>query len=224
MFPLANTLCITKYRFGSRIPYRWGILAPLLLSTPLVAHAGDGFLGIDHELSLDQSGIWARKYQIGLEYGVLAAEVVGSLWLGNNDELGHTLWQTVDASIVSSVAAELLKIGFSRARPNQGNNPNAWFKGSCCESFPSGEVTLQASFVTPFIANYAHDNPWMWSLELLPAYDAIARLKSQAHWQTDVIAGWLLGSGAGYWATTRSIPISVQLLPGGLSVGFHTRF
>jgi hypothetical protein len=64
----------------------------------------------------------------------------------------------------------------------------------------------------------------VWALEILPVYDAIARLKSQAHWQTDVIAGWALGTGVGYWATTRAVPLSVQILPGGLSVGFAKRF
>jgi undecaprenyl-diphosphatase len=203
---------------------RPGLLLLVLLSFSLPVMAGDGFLGIDHEFSLDQRGVWARKYQTGLEFGVLATEIGGALWLGNDDELGHTLWQAVDSTAVSSLAAEALKLSFSRARPNQGNNPNQWFKGRCCDSFPSGEVTLQASFVTPFIANYARDYPWVWSLELLPAYDAIARLKSQEHWQTDVIAGWVLGTAVGYWATTRNTPLSVQILPGGLSVGYYKRF
>ena len=85
-------------------------------------------------------------------------------------------------------------------------------------------MTLQASFVTPFIINYAKDHPWVWALELLPVYDSIARLKSQAHWQTDVIAGGILGTAIGYWATTRAVPLSVQVLPDGLSVGFNKRF
>jgi undecaprenyl-diphosphatase len=203
---------------------RAGVLLLALLSFSLTAVAGDGFLGIDHEIALDQRGIWARKYQTGLEFGVLATAIGGSLLLGNDDELGHTLWQTVDSTAISSLAAEALKLSFSRARPNQGNDPNRWFKGRCCDSFPSGEVTLQASFVTPFIANYARDYPWVWSLELLPAYDSIARLKSQEHWQTDVIAGWVLGTAVGYWATTRSTPLSVQILPRGLSVGYYKRF
>jgi undecaprenyl-diphosphatase len=188
------------------------------------ARAGGGLFGIDHELPLDQSGIWGRKEQVGLEYGVIGVEVLGSLWLGNDDPLGHTFWQSVDASVVSGLGAELLKRGFGRARPDQGADPNRWFKGSCCESFPSGEVTLQASFVTPFIANYAKSNPWIWSLEILPVYDAVARMKSQAHWQSDVIAAWALGTGIGYWATTRDTPVSVQILPHGLTVGYSTRF
>jgi hypothetical protein len=202
------------------------ILALCLMAALFARHAeaGGGPFGIDHELPLDQSGIWARKYQNGLEAGVIALEVAGSLWFGNENKLGHTLWQTVDASVISAAGAELLKYGFSRARPNQGDNPNLWFKGHGYESFPSGEVTLQASFVTPFIANYARQNPWIWTLEILPVYDAFARMKSQAHWQSDVIAGWALGSAVGYWSSTRTTPISVQILPRGLSVGFYKRF
>jgi undecaprenyl-diphosphatase len=187
------------------------------------ADAG-GPLGIDHEVALDQNGIWARKYQTALETSVVAFEIAGSLWFGNDNELGHTLWQTVDASTISGIGAQLLKYGFGRARPSQGDNPNAWFKGSHYQSFPSGEVTVQASFVTPFIANYARQNPWVWSLEILPVYDAVARVKSRAHWQSDVIAGWALGTAVGYWTTTRATPISVQILPRGLSVGYYKRF
>ncbi|HEY0746436.1 MAG TPA: phosphatase PAP2 family protein [Steroidobacteraceae bacterium] len=190
---------------------------------PASCFAGGGPLGIDSELSLDTNGIWARKYQTALENGVIAAEVAGALWFGNDNPLGHTFWQSIDASVISGLGAEALKYSFSRPRPYQGT-ANQWFKGRCCQSFPSGEVTLQASFVTPFIVSYARENPWVWSLELLPVYDAIARLKSQAHWQTDVIAGGILGTGIGYWATTRAVPLSVQVLPRGLSVGFKKRF
>jgi hypothetical protein len=200
------------------------VCAAAVLLGSLPAQADGGFLGIDHEIKLDQSGIWARKYQTGLEYGVVGIELAGSLWLGNDDEVGHTFWQSLDSSAIASVSAEVLKLSFSRARPNQGNDPNRWLRGRCCDSFPSGEVTLQASFVTPFIANYARSNPWVWSLEILPAYDALARLKSQEHWQTDVIAGWALGTAVGYWASTWATPLSVQVLPRGLSVGYYRKF
>ncbi|MDB6090972.1 MAG: phosphatase family protein [Gammaproteobacteria bacterium] len=202
----------------------WRLCLLLLVFASSGAAAAGGPLGIDHEWSRDESGIWARKYQTGLELGVIAVELGGALWLGNDSELGHTMWQTVDATAISSVAALGLKRAFGRARPDQGNNPNAWFRGSCCESFPSGEVTLQASFVTPLIVNYARQYPWIWALELLPIYDSIARLKSHAHWQTDVIAGWALGTGIGYWSTTWRTPLTVRILPGGLSIGLSKRF
>src|ERR1700736_5885781 len=92
------------------------------------ANAGGGPFGIDHELALDQGGIWARKYQNGLQDGVIVLEVAGSLWFGNDDELGHTFWQTLDASVISGAGAQVLKYGFGRARPTQGDDPNLWFK------------------------------------------------------------------------------------------------
>ncbi len=198
---------------------KWWLLILLSALAPVTASAG-----LDHELARDDRGIWSRGNQTALEYGAVAVEIGGALWFGNDNELGHTFWQTLDSSIISGVAATAMKRAFGRARPSQGNDPNAWFKGSCCESFPSGEVTLQASFVTPFIVNYAKEHPWVWSLELLPVYDGIARMKSQAHWQTDVIAGWALGTGIGYWTTTWKTPLMVRILPDGVSVGISKRF
>jgi undecaprenyl-diphosphatase len=159
-----------------------------------------------------------------LEFAVIGVEVGGALWLGDDDRLGHTFWQTLDSSAVTAVTAQALKWTFSRARPDQGNDPSLWFQGRCCESFPSGEVALQASFVTPLIVNYRKTTPWIWALEVLPLYDAIARLKSQAHWQSDVIASWVLGTGAGLWSADREIPIFVEVLPRGVSIGFSKRF
>ena len=91
---------------------------------------------------------------------------------------------------------------------------------------PSGEVTLQASFVTPFIVNYADRNPWVWALEVLPAYDAAARVKEGAHWQSDVLAGWALGTTVGYFAAKvkRQNPIFLNILPHGFMVGVHAQF
>ena len=138
--------------------------------------------------------------------------------------MGRTLWQSVDSSIFSAVSVEALKYAFGRERPSQTDDPNRWFKGSCCRSFPSGEVALQASFVTPFIVNYAADHPLVWSLEVLPAYDAVARMKTQGHWQTDVLAGWAVGSAFGYYAAKREQPFFLGVLPHGFAVGIHSRF
>ena len=146
------------------------------------------------------------------------------MWLGDDDPFGHTLWQTVDSSVVSGIGASALKLSFGRSRPDVGQGPNSWFRGRSNESFPSGEVTLQASFVTPLIVEYAPQNPWVWALESLPVYDGIARMKSRAHWQSDVLAGWALGTATGLWAAQRESALSVQLLPRGLTVGYSRRF
>jgi membrane-associated phospholipid phosphatase len=196
-------------------------LWPLFLLLLISNHA---YAGLDRELSNDERGLLSQGVQSGLQDGVIAVEIAGALWFGNDDPLGHTFWQSVDSSTIAGISSTLLKHAFGRARPYQGDDPNRWFQGSCCQSFPNGEVTLQASFVTPFIVDYSKQHPWVWALEILPMWDAYARLRSQAHWQTDVIAGWALGTGVGYWSTTRATPLSVQILPGGLTVGFSKRF
>ena len=213
--------------FESLRGLRAAVVSPLLLIlavAPAIAHAGGGPLGIDHELGRGDTGVFNRNAQLGLEFGSVAFVAAGALFLGNDDQLGHTFWQSADAAGFAGLSAQVLKYAFSRARPIQGNNPNAWFQGHGHQSFPSGEVTLQAGWVTPFILDYHHEHPWIWALELLPVYDGYARMKSQAHWQSDVLAGWLLGSGFGYWAAHRKIPLLVQILPGGVSVGFYKRF
>jgi membrane-associated phospholipid phosphatase len=195
----------------------------VLMVLPAIAQAGGGPFGIDHELGKGDTGIFNRNAQVGLELGSVAFVAAGSLFLGNDDPLGHEFWQSADSAVFAGLSAQVLKYAFRRARPQQGLGPNAWFRGGD-QSFPSGEETLQAAWVTPFILDNYREHPWIWSLELLPIWDGYARMKSQAHWQSDIIAGWLLGSGFGYWAAHRQVPLLVEILPGGVSVGFYKRF
>ena len=153
----------------------------------------------------DNSGIWKRSYQEVLEYGLIGGEVVGALWEGGETRFGRTLWQSVDASAASGVVAFAMKYAFSRVRPIDSNNdPNLWFKGHGNESFPSGEVTAVSSIVTPLVLEYGPDHPLTYALEALPVYDGIARMKVQAHWQSDVIAGFALGTAAGWLHAPQS--------------------
>ena len=58
----------------------------------------------------------------------------------------------------------------------------------------------------------------------LPLYDAIARMKTHGHWQSDVLVGAAIGTGFGIYAARRDAPIVVGWLPGGISVGFRKDF
>lgn len=201
-------------------------LLVLVLAQAPACFAGGGPLGIDHELSYDNSGIWSRNNQVALEYGSLLFEVGGALWEGGDTRFGNTLWQSVDATASSEIVAGALKYAFSRVRPEaSGGDPNLWFKGHGNQSFPSGEVTLISSVLTPIVLEYRHDDPWVYALELLPVYDGIARMKVQAHWQTDVIAGFALGTGCGWLMHSHEgTPFVLSVLPHGFHVGLHKEF
>jgi membrane-associated phospholipid phosphatase len=197
-------------------------LATLALA-PCV-HAAGGPLGIDHKLHYDNHGIWKRSTQKDLQYAMIATILGGSFALGDNNKLGDTFWRSMDAVAFSAAGSAALKMTFQRKRPSQTDNPNEFFKGIKYQSFPSGEVTAISAAVTPFMVRYGHDHPAVYALALLPTYDAIARMKTHGHWQTDVLAGAALGTGFGIWASRRKSPLILSWLPGGFKVGFIHHF
>ena len=192
---------------------------------PPPARAGGGPLGIDSRLSYDNSGLWARSNQNALIAVLLVGEAGGALWEGGEDRFGRTLWQSIDATLIGGVTSEVLKRVFSRERPDTTSDPNQWFKGGGNQSFPSGEVTLTSAVVTPLVLEYGREHPGIYALELLPVYDALARMKVRGHWQSDVIAGFALGSGAGYFAHSRSgTPLVLSVMPHAIYVGLKKQW
>jgi undecaprenyl-diphosphatase len=194
------------------------LLCASLCAAP-AARAGGGPLGVDTRLSYDNRGIWARSNQDALINVLLVGEVAGALWEGGEERFGRTLWQSIDATVIGAVSSEVLKFTFSRERPDKTSDPNQWFRGGGNQSFPSGEVTTVSAVVTPLVLQYGREYPAVWALEALPVYDAIARMKVRAHWQSDVIAGFALGSAAGYYAHSRSSPLVLSVMPHGIYVG-----
>jgi acid phosphatase family membrane protein YuiD len=188
------------------------------------ALAGGGPLGIDHRVAQDDSGIWQRKYQRDLINLMIVGDIGGAVWEGGQTRLGKTFWQSIDATTIAGLSAEALKVTFSRERPAETDNPNKFFQGGGHRSFPSGEVAAVSAIVTPFVAEYRHDDPAVYALEILPAYDMVARVKVWGHWQTDVLAGFAIGTASGIYAHGRAQPIILTALPDGFMVGLRKKF
>ena len=180
--------------------------------------------GIDHLIPFDDSGIWAESVQKTVLYSLIGGEIVGAVWEGGESRVGRVLWQSLDSSAGAALSAEAMKLTFSRVRPRDANDPNLWFQGGSNESFPSGDVTGVASIITPFVLEYRRDHPAIYALELLPVYTSVARMKVHAHWQTDVIAGYALGSSWGMLARGREHPFILGLMPDGVMIGLNKRF
>ena len=189
------------------------------------AYAGGGLLGLDHLVTKDDRGIWARRNQLLLLDALLVGGATAALWEGGESRWGRTLWKSIDATVVSGVAAAGMKLVFSRARPSEGGDPDQWFQGNGHASFPSGEVTVVSAVVAPIVLEYRHDHPAVYALELLPLYDAIARVKVQGHWQSDVLAGYALGTAAGYFMARRTrTPVVLSVMPHGVYMGLKKSF
>jgi undecaprenyl-diphosphatase len=205
------------------------LCAALVLPSPA---RGGGPLGIDHRWGYDDSGLWRRSNQRVLLDTLVGGEILCGVVEGGQTRFGNTCWRAIDSSLIAGASAQVLKYVFTRARPIQGNDPNAWFQGGSHYSFPSGEVAAVTSIVTPFVLEYglghgAADGsrqPAVWALEALPLYDAVARMKVQAHWQTDVLAGFAIGAAAAGWAHARDQPLVLGVMPHAIVVGLRHRF
>lgn len=134
-------------------------------------------------------------------------------WEGGETRLGKTDRQAVDATVFSVLSAGIMKRIFTRQRPSETDDPNKFFQGGSRASFPSGEVAAMSAIVTPFVLEYRHENPGVYALELLPLYDAVARVKARGHWQSDVLVGFGVGTLAGYYAHNREQPFFPRVAP-----------
>jgi membrane-associated phospholipid phosphatase len=188
------------------------------------AAQGCGWSHIDRQISYDASGMWNPSVYRGIVGGLTIAEMGGALWEGSQSRFGRTMWQGIDSEIIGGASAQIGKYIFTRVRPSPGDNPCLWFQGGHNYSFPSGEAAVSAALVTPYVLEYGSDDPLAYALLIIPAYVGAARVKNQAHWQTDVIGGWAVGALSGWYAHSRDTPILIEILPHGFAVGLKVAF
>ncbi len=198
-------------------------LVILLVTVPCGAQTC-GWSHVDHVVSYDDSGMWDPTVYRSIVGGLTIAEIGGALWEGSETRFGKTMWQGMDAEIVAGASAAVGKKIFTRVRPNNGGDPCLWFQGGSNYSFPSGEAAVSAALVTPYILEYGSEHPATYALLLLPLYVGTARIKNQAHWQTDILAGWTVGGLSGWFTHNLDTPIMIRLLPHGAELGLKAQF
>ena len=200
----------------------------LLLMLVLAAQASQaqncGWSRVDHLVSYDASGAWNPNVYRGIVGALSIAEIGGAVWEGAESRFGKTMWQGIDSEIIGDVTAEAGKYIFTRARPSAADNPCLWFQHGSNHSFPSGEASVAAALVTPYVLEYGSEHPATYALLLLPLYVGAGRVKNQAHWQTDVLAGWAVGGLSGWYAHSRDVPIMIEILPHGFEIGYKKQF
>jgi undecaprenyl-diphosphatase len=200
------------------------LLAGLLLLASACHAQNCGWSRVDHLVSYSDTGVWDPNVYRGLVGALTIAQIGGAVWEGSETRFGKTLWQGFDSQLIAAAAATAGKYIFTRVRPSTTDNPCLWFQGGSNYSFPSGEASVSAALVMPYVLEYADEQPATYALLLLPLYVGAARLKTQAHWQTDVLAGWAVGGLSGWYAHSRDVPIMIELLPHGFSVGYRRQF
>ena len=207
---------------NSPVRLAFALLAALFSVEAAAQHCGWSY--IDHKVNYDASGAWNPSIYRGIVNTLTVAQVGGAIWEGSENRFGKTMWQGIDSEIISGVSTEVGKKAFTRVRPRDENDPCLWFQGGHNASFPSGEAAQAAGLVTPYILEYGSEHPATYGLLLLPLYVGAGRIKNQAHWQTDVIAGWAIGGLSGWYAHSRDTPLLIEILPHKVAVGLKVNF
>jgi membrane-associated phospholipid phosphatase len=125
--------------------------------------------------------------------------------LVNSNDGRSEAWAMAEAAGLSGVSAYALKYAFRREGPDDTSNPNQWFKGSG-GSFPSFHSTASFAVGTVLAESGSDDYRWLrrllgYGLGVATSYE---RLKHNAHWLSDTVAGAALGSASARFTMNRT--------------------
>jgi membrane-associated phospholipid phosphatase len=150
-----------------------------------------------------------------LQDALPTAAVVAATWAYANlisDSAGRReAWAMIEAAALSTVPVYALKYTVGRQRPDQTSDPNAWRKTGG-DSFPSLHAT--AAFAVGTVLAESGNDDYRWVRRLLGyglgAATSFERLKHNAHWLSDTVAGAALGAASAHFVMKRAYVLDEQ--------------
>jgi len=150
-----------------------------------------------------------------LQDALPTAAVVAATWAYANlisDSAGRReAWAMIESAALSTVPVYALKYAVGRERPDQTSDPNAWRKGGG-DSFPSWHAT--AAFAVGTVLAESGNDDYRWVRRLLGyglgGVTSFERLKHNAHWLSDTVAGAALGAASAHFAMKRANALDEQ--------------
>jgi membrane-associated phospholipid phosphatase len=134
------------------------------------------------------------------------------LYAGLSDSTAglHETWDMLEAAGLSGVTAYAFKFAAGRENPYQTSDPNAWRENG--DSFPSFHVT--AAFAVGTVLAESGNDEYRWVRRALGYGLGVAtgyeRLKHNAHWLSDTVAGSALGIASARFVLNRDRPGATQ--------------
>jgi membrane-associated phospholipid phosphatase len=109
----------------------------------------------------------------------------------------------LEATVLSVGTAYVLNYATGRKAPDQTTDPNRWWSGG--SSFPSEHTT--AAFAIGTVLAESGGDDYRWVRRVLgygaAGFTAYERLKHDAHWLSDTVAGGALGAASAQFAMNR---------------------
>jgi membrane-associated phospholipid phosphatase len=132
----------------------------------------------------------------------------------------------LEAGVLTAVSTTVFKYALGRERPHDTLDVDSWFAGG--DSFPSGHTSLAFAVGTVFAESGSDRYRWLrrgigYGAAGLTAY---WRLKDNAHWTSDVVAGAALGFTTAQFVmdrrdhSHRRVATSIVPVDGGLALAF----
>ncbi|MGH8290923.1 MAG: phosphatase PAP2 family protein [Steroidobacteraceae bacterium] len=139
-------------------------------------------------------------------------------------------WNMFESSGLSLVSAYALKYIVRRPGPDTTTDPNHWFSGG--SSFPSEHTTLAFAVGTVLAESGNPEFRWIrrtigYGVGIGTAY---LRMKHNAHWLSDTVAGAALGMASAHFVMDRSAEreqnseISLVPVQGGVMLAYTAEF
>jgi undecaprenyl-diphosphatase len=158
--------------------------------------------------------------------------VLGATWayarLIDDNDGRHEAWTMFEAAGLSTVTAYALKYTIAREGPDETSDPNEWFKHGG-KSFPSEHAT--AAFAVGAVLAESGNDEFRWIRRVLGyglgVFTSYERLKHDAHWLSDTVAGAALGSASANFSMHRNdrahedAHLSVVPVPGGAMLRYQ---
>lgn len=169
-----------------------------------------------------KDGGWGGHYNVP-KIAVPGLLLTG-LIMGNDSRLGNTVWKSIDSMLIGGVITEIGKAAFGRVRPEDSwKYDKQWFQ-SGNKSLPSGHVSSMASIVSPFVFEYAEEEPLVHLLWLLPAHQVFGRVNDKRHYMSDALAGFGVGVLSGWLVSDFKTPLTLSWKEGGIYAGIEFDF
>jgi membrane-associated phospholipid phosphatase len=136
---------------------------------------------------------------------------LGATWLyaglANSDSGRRETWAMIEAGGLSVATTFVLKFVAARERPDQTDDPNKWRANG--SSFPSLHATAAFAVGTVLAESGNDDDRWVRRLlgyGAVAGFTAYERLKHNAHWLSDDVAGAAVGGSTAYYVMQRNYP------------------
>jgi membrane-associated phospholipid phosphatase len=153
----------------------------------------------------------------------------GYAWWVDDSNGRRETWAMLEAAGLSTVSAYALKFAVRREGPDQTSDPNMWGAAGG-RSFPSEHAT--ASFAIGTVLAESGSDEYRWLRRLLGyglgVGTSYLRLKHNAHWLSDTVAGAALGISTAHFTMNHTYQsatgggLSVVPVPGGAMLTYRT--